>query len=132
MWRVLAAIVACLLWTTAAGAESLGKLEKGKFVTQAMIEEGENTTFKVAEIGVFRVLKIDPGKAGGNCHVSLPSLQEEIARGHERGTLAFEPRTSLKTTMKTGECTDPAGNTVVCCRGAGSTCSVTVETQSLY
>lgn len=132
MWKLLTAVLACLLFSAPLAAESLGTLKKGKFATQAMVAEGTAPELKIEGIGTFKLMEIEPGKGGGNCHVSLESLQKLIGRGHRDGTIRLQPTAAITVKMETGECTDPTGKRVLCCLGPGSTCSVTVQPSSLY
>lgn len=131
MVRALGMTLLLLFFSTGAASAEPTQLKKGDFVTQSMVQEGAAPDFEVKGVGLLAITGIDPGKSGGDCHVSLSSLSALVRESADKNMFDKVMR-PVVVSMKTGECVDPAGNTVVCCKGAGSTCSVEVTPKKLF
>ena len=88
-------------------------------------------TVSVKGIGEFGIDKI-VARTQKKCSVHVGSLGKAISAKYARGTTDFEVGEKTNIMLALSECIDNKGDTVMCCKGRGSLCNVSVTAIRLF
>jgi hypothetical protein len=101
--------------------------EGGPYVTQALLAEQGGVEFSLPRFGTFTIDEIEAPPGGGECHVSLDSVADDIERSLQTGELDLA--VGAAKTVKLRVWVFPNGR--VKCYGPGKGCKVKVSVTTI-